>query len=467
MKKLIINLLLLVIVFTQCTEKRESDNDIITIAGKIYGIGDDIITLISFEELKKTEIKGDGSFSISFNYDHEWYFSLLISGRYFRFFLEPGDSIYFSVDMNDIEGTYRTSGDKANEAVFLELKQKNLNDIINWRELIEIDEYLRNKEELLHPFTELVEELMLVKGIDKNFLTLEQAWIDYFDLYMDDYYLNQYRRVYGMTQDESIDLLEKEVKERIVNIDFNDPVMLLNPHHRMFMDRKLSELRAELYDKVPESEKGNNSFMACIIKAADSLFHNHRARDFMKYRHLSILMGMSGPKDYQSSYEQFLEDNTTPMYSYRLKEIIEKWSYFAPGMEVPDFTFTDIDDNEVKLSDLDGNLVYIKIWITGCGPCRYEQSFWNELIAEYVEKGVTFLTISLDKEKGPWREMVKEKNIGGFNWYTENEINSEFAQHFMIRAYPKFMIFDSERKIINADAERPSGNIREELNSLL
>jgi thiol-disulfide isomerase/thioredoxin len=443
---------------------RKPDNKKITIAGKIIGAEGEFITLNSFEELKKTEIKEDGTFSISFNHDHEWIFSLRISDQYFQFFLEPGDSIYFSIDINDIDPTFYTSGDKAREAFFL--KKKKSIDNAEWRKLIDFDRenYYLKKEEILHPYREYINELITENGIAENFISLEKAGISYFDLYMDNYYVKHHDKTPTANKNDSTDILKKEVEERINQIDFNDPLLVLNSYHRIFMDRKLSELRATMYNQVPESEKGTSVFMRCIMSAADSLFHNQHARDFIKYRHLSIMIRMSGPKEFQESYQKFIENNTTPMYSARLKEIVDKWKNLVPGMQVPEFTFYDIDGKEVRLSDLSGELIYIKVWITGCGVCLYEQSFWNKLIAEYDEKGVTFIAISIDKEKDSWIKMVKEKEIGGFNWFTENETDSEFAQHFMVKAVPKFILLDSDKKIINADAERPSGKIGEEIN---
>lgn len=464
MKKLITLMLLLVFVFNQCIELRKPNNDKITIAGKIIGAEGEFGTLNSFEELKKTQIKEDGTFSIRFNHDHEWIFSLKISDQYFQFFLEPGDSIYFSVDINNINSTFYTSGDKAREAFFLQ-KKKSI-DNADWRKLINLDKenYYLKKEEILLPYREYINELTTENGIAKNFISIEKAGLSYFNLYMDNYYVKHYYKTHTGNKNDSTDTLKKKVEERINQIDFNDPLLVLNSYHRIFMDQKLSELRAELYNQVPESEKGNGTYMGCIMNAADSLFHSQRARDFIKYRHLSIIIRMSGPKEFQESYQNFIENNMTPMYSARLKEIVYKWENLVPGKEVPEFTFFDSDGKAVRISDLSGELIYIKVWLTGCGVCLYEQSFWNKLIAEYEGKGVTFLAISIDKEKDSWIKMVNEKEIGGFNWFAENETDSEFAQHFMVKAVPKFILLDSDKKIINADAERPSGKIRKEIN---
>ena len=39
------------------------------------------------------------------------------------------------------------------------------------------------------------------------------------------------------------------------------------------------------------------------------------------------------------------------------------------GMDAPNFTLTDIDGKEVRLSELKGKEVYLDFWATWCSPC--------------------------------------------------------------------------------------------------
>ena len=64
----------------------------------------------------------------------------------------------------------------------------------------------------------------------------------------------------------------------------------------------------------------------------------------------------------------------------------------------PDFTLQDLNGQEVRLSDLKGKVVVLNFWATWCPPCRKEIPDFNELQAQYGDKGVQFIGVALDEE---------------------------------------------------------------------
>lgn len=153
--------------------------------------------------------------------------------------------------------------------------------------------------------------------------------------------------------------------------------------------------------------------------------------------------------------------NKNPYYTEKLSDAINQWDLLTPGSLVPDLTFTDIDGNSVRLSDLSGKLIYIDVWATWCGACLAEHPHWDRLIEKYSDSDIAFLAISIDESPAPWQKMVREKEMKGYNWYAENAWQSETATHFLIRGIPRFILLDRERRIINTTADMPSGNISE------
>ncbi len=52
------------------------------------------------------------------------------------------------------------------------------------------------------------------------------------------------------------------------------------------------------------------------------------------------------------------------------------------GVAAPDFTLKDMDGNEVTLSSLQGQKVYLKFWASWCPPCKESMPALGELAAE-------------------------------------------------------------------------------------
>ena len=66
----------------------------------------------------------------------------------------------------------------------------------------------------------------------------------------------------------------------------------------------------------------------------------------------------------------------------------------APQNLAPDFTVTDGEGNEVKLSDFRGKGVVLNFWASWCGPCKMEMPDFNEKYLELGDK-VQFLMVGI------------------------------------------------------------------------
>ena len=124
------------------------------------------------------------------------------------------------------------------------------------------------------------------------------------------------------------------------------------------------------------------------------------------------------------------------------------------GEPAIDFTYPDIDGNEVSLSSLEGKLVYVDVWATWCGPCLGEIPSLKKLEGEYHEKNITFLSVSVDTDKEAWLKMVKEDNLGGLQLWADGW--SQITKDYAIFGIPRFMLFSADGKVISNDAPRPS-----------
>ena len=139
-----------------------------------------------------------------------------------------------------------------------------------------------------------------------------------------------------------------------------------------------------------------------------------------------------------------------------------------PGEAATDFTYPDKDGNNVALSDFIGSVVYVDVWATWCGPCRAEMPFLHDLEAEYSDKNVTFIGVSVDEEKNRqvWLDMMEEKDMQGVQIFADGW--SQITKDYAINGIPRFMLFDTEGNVSNLNADRPSSDdIRPAIDALL
>lgn len=133
----------------------------------------------------------------------------------------------------------------------------------------------------------------------------------------------------------------------------------------------------------------------------------------------------------------------------------------AEVVAAPAFNLEFIDGGTKSLADYKGKLVFIDIWATWCGPCLAQIPFMKILEEKYKNEPIEFVSISLDteKDKEKWRNMVKEKQMGGDHLYAGT--TSDFAMDYKVNFIPRFILIspdgnilmDNTPQVMNADGD--------------
>ena len=102
--------------------------------------------------------------------------------------------------------------------------------------------------------------------------------------------------------------------------------------------------------------------------------------------------------------------------------------------------------------------IIVDFWAQWCGPCKREIPYLKEIEAEYHDKNIEFVSISIDREKDydKWRAMVEDKELGGIQLLADKDWNSQFVEEYLIKGIPRFILVDPQGKIVNSNAPRPS-----------
>ena len=119
-----------------------------------------------------------------------------------------------------------------------------------------------------------------------------------------------------------------------------------------------------------------------------------------------------------------------------------------------------VDMNEKPISfeqlNLKGKMLFIDIWATYCPDCRKELPALETLQQTYKGKPITFISISVDRDKEAWKTMVKEKKLNGIHLYASPETKELFKKLYDLRSIPRYMLVDKEGNIISINAPMPS-----------
>gem|GEM_PF-3911845 len=116
--------------------------------------------------------------------------------------------------------------------------------------------------------------------------------------------------------------------------------------------------------------------------------------------------------------------------------------------------------------ELQGKVVYIDFWHTGCSPCLEEFTHMPQLKDQFrQENDLAFLYLGKDRsvpgEKFRWKRMIEKKDLKGYHFFMSDELyyqiwDEEVNDTTLLRAVPHYLIVNRSGKIINKNAPRPS-----------
>lgn len=253
-------------------------------------------------------------------------------------------------------------------------------------------------------------------------------------------------------------------------VKLDDPALLDISGTKYFISSYVANQAQKIAGVAPDKAYNNPEVRKATFKYLLDNFKNPEFFNQMAFESLKGTIDSEGPKGLDDLIAQYMAKSTDEANKKALKEMTDLWAKMAPGQSAPVFNLPDINGKMVSLTDFAGKYVFIDYWATWCGPCKMEVPSYKKLIGDYKGKNIVFISISVDKDKVLWENMVKDgipeldpetgkpavpAKMIQMTWLQLHDA-VKYNKIWLVKFIPTFVLIDPQGKIVNSRAERPS-----------
>jgi len=423
------------------------DRSRITFSGNIKNNSEKIIKVTNYNSALKQEIAIDslGDFSGQVLVDKDGYYFFQVGRSYTTVRFKRGHNVNVQIDANNFYKSMSYSGELKKENNYnvakSHLRSSRVGDPKDYF-VVPLNEFLPKIEKTRDTLFSLLDK----SGLGQKDIEIEKKIIEY--EYLQTY--NNYKKFFHYHNKIDPDLPE-DYFDPILSMDTDDEALFR--HSRAYRNLIIENFRLS-----SKKEMQNNPSLTIIdfVKAKISGIKSIDIRE--QFASMLIRQMKDENENIDDDYHKIMSLLSTERNRDKLTQRYNSARLTKAGLASVDFNYENYDGGMTSLEDLRGKLLYIDVWATWCGPCIREFPALKELVKEYDEKDIEFVSISIDSKNdyNKWKKMVAEKNIGGIHLYDDEGLSSDFMRAFSVSLIPRFMMIDPQGKIITAKAPRPS-----------
>ncbi|OUJ68396.1 hypothetical protein BXP70_27975 [Hymenobacter crusticola] len=130
-----------------------------------------------------------------------------------------------------------------------------------------------------------------------------------------------------------------------------------------------------------------------------------------------------------------------------------------PDQPYPNLSLTGANNQQGWMMDNGAKVNMLVFWASWCGPCRREIPQLKELYADYKDRGVNLVSISIDEKPESWQKALGQEQMGWQQLIADKEQIDLVQQKFNFNAIPFILVADSRGKEIKRFTGYEENNI--------
>jgi cytochrome c biogenesis protein CcmG, thiol:disulfide interchange protein DsbE len=118
------------------------------------------------------------------------------------------------------------------------------------------------------------------------------------------------------------------------------------------------------------------------------------------------------------------------------------------GDAAPEFTVRTDSGRQITVPNFGGKLLVLNFWATWCPPCVQETPSLSQFAAQFANKGVVVLGVSVDKDEKQYNAFLQR-----FHPLFETARDTKIHEDYGTFMYPETYLIDSHGRVVKKIAE--------------
>lgn len=421
-----------------------------TISGTIEGNDSTVVLFgdqLIHDHLDTIEVT-NGKFSQKIEMENPGYYILVVGNQMKQIFLGPNYDLNIKTIFPENLGKpiIEFSGKGEIENNMLQNIMQSIDQIdYDYLENIDKTQIINYIDSIFNNFSVSFEKMIKGKNLDPNFVNFQNKYCKFKAATL--------KLVLGLQN--GID--DPSFFSFIDQLELNNSQYLSIPDFRMFIEYYTEKLLSDQLADLNDTIKSKPEIWVKKKFKVISTFENIKIKEYLYFSAVKQVIEYEGLEGFELCRDIYNNEIKNDTYRNQIKLMLQKKMELAKGKPAFDFTCYDVNDKEIHLSDFKGKVIYLDFWATWCTPCKEEKPYFVELSKQYKNKGIEFISISLDEKDTfeEWKNLTHQDQ-GIIHLRTHAGWDPEITDKFQISSVPTFILIDAEGNFIDATAPRPS-----------